>query len=125
VHVSVTLARQHLGELGETLACAELESQGYAILARRWRGRHGEIDIVAEDGDTLVFVEVRMKASAEFGTAAESVTRGKQRRVARMALEYLLVNRIHDRPCRFDVVAIDVIDNVPRISLIRAAFDAM
>ena len=75
----MTLARQRLGEIGETLACSELESQGYAILARRWRARHGEIDIVAQDGETLVFVEVRMKATAEFGTAAESITPGKQR----------------------------------------------
>ena len=121
----MTLARQRLGELGETLACAEIESRGYAILARRWRARHGEIDIVAEDGETLVFVEVRMKATQEFGTAAESVTPAKQRQVARMAMEYLLVNRIHDRPCRFDVVAIDVIDHLPRVTVIRGAFDGV
>ena len=120
----MTLARQELGELGEKLACEALEARGYAILARRWRGLHGEIDIVAEEGETLVFVEVRVKSTQEFGSAAESVTRAKQRRVARMAKEYLLVNAVPERPCRFDVVAIDVVEDVPRLVVFPGAFDA-
>ena len=80
---------------------------GYAILARRYRTRYGEIDIVAQDEDTLVFVEVKARRTDRFGTAAESVTGWKQRRIAAMALDYLSwVNRLDD-PCRFDVVAID------------------
>jgi putative endonuclease len=121
----MTLARQELGELGEKLAREDLASRGYAILATRYRTRHGEIDIVAEENGTLVFVEVRVKSSPEFGSAAESVTPAKQRRVVRMALEYLLVHSIHDRACRFDVVAIDVVHDVPHLALIRGAFDAV
>jgi putative endonuclease len=103
----MTLRRQNLGKLGEDLACSELEGRGYAILDRRYRTRHGEIDIVARDGETMVFVEVRARVTEEFGTAAESVTRAKQRRLGRMAAEYLARQGLADIPCRFDVVAID------------------
>jgi putative endonuclease len=120
----MTLARQHLGESGEEIACRELGTRGYAILARRYRTRHGEIDIVARDGETIVFVEVKLKTTGEFGAAAESVTPWKQRRVAAMAVDYLARNRISDRPCRFDVVAIDHIERgEPRITVIPSAFD--
>ena len=73
----MTLARQQLGRIGEELAVAELERLGYAILERRYRTRCGEIDIVADEAGTLVFVEVKARATAEFGTAAEAVTRQK------------------------------------------------
>ena len=66
----MTEMRQHLGESGEEIACRELGARGYAILARRYRTRHGEIDIVARDGDTIVFVEVKLKTTGEFGAAA-------------------------------------------------------
>ena len=103
----MTRQRQALGKHGEDLAVAELERRGYAVLARRYRTRHGEIDVVARDGETIVFVEVKAKVTAEFGTAAEAVTPRKQRRVASMAVEYLARHRLTARPCRFDVVAID------------------
>ena len=121
----MTYARQNLGESGEEMACRELGARGYAILARRYRTRHGEIDIIARDADTIVFVEVRVKTTAEFGSAAESVTPWKQRRVVAMAVDYLARNRLTDRPCRFDVVAIDVLEGgAPRITVIPSAFDA-
>ena len=98
---------QTAGKLGEELAADALRGMGYAILARRYRTRYGEIDIIAQDEDTLVFVEVKARRNDRFGTAAESVTAWKQRRIAAMALDYLSwVNRL-DAPCRFDVVAID------------------
>jgi putative endonuclease len=120
----VTLRRQQLGLSGESLAVEELERRGYAILARRYRTAYGEIDIVAEDGQTLVFVEVKARATAEFGTAAEAVTRRKQLRLARMARDYLARAAIVDRPCRFDVVAIDEVETSPRITVYPHAFDA-
>ncbi len=120
----MTLARQELGKLGEALAVEELERRGYAVLARRYRTRCGEIDIVAEDGGTLVFVEVKARADAEFGTAAEAVTPWKQRRLVRMARDYLARGAVPERPCRFDVVAI-MFDRVPpTIELFQNAFDA-
>ncbi len=70
----MTMERQALGRTGENLAVAEIERLGYAVLDRRYRTRHGEIDIVAEDGDTVVFIEVKARLTAGRGTAAEAVT---------------------------------------------------
>jgi putative endonuclease len=119
----MTLRRQQLGKSGEDLAVEELERRGYAIVARRYRTRYGEIDIVAEDGDTLVFVEVKARATAEFGTAAEAVTRHKQRKVIAMATDYLARLEGLNRRCRFDVVAIDDAESCPRVVIYPDAFD--
>ena len=116
--------RQSLGQLGEDLACAELERRGYAIVARRFRTRLGEIDIVATDGETLVFVEVKARATRTCGGGAEAVTPYKQWRVARMAAEYLVRRGLHDRPCRFDVVAVDLGVDPPGVEVFAGAFDA-
>jgi putative endonuclease len=121
----VTLERQILGVIGEDLAARALERRGYAILERRYRTDRGEIDIVAQDGETLVFVEVKARADQEFGSAAECVTPAKQRRVARMAVEYLASHRVGDRPCRFDVVAIDfALSDRPQVTVYPGAFEA-
>ena len=115
-------ARQSLGKLGEELACAELQRRGYAILARRYRSRFGEIDIIARDGDTVVFVEVKARAGEEFGGAAAAVTGWKQRRMTQMAVDFLARQRLSESPCRFDVVAIDFEDGKPRIAAYANAF---
>jgi putative endonuclease len=121
----MTHQRQLLGELGEDLAVRELTRRGYAILARRYRTRHGEIDIIAEHAGTIVFVEVRARATAEFGRAAETVTDQKKRKVSAMAVEYLARQRITNRPCRFDVVAVDeALGPAPEITVFPNAFDA-
>ncbi len=120
----MTLARQAMGKSGEDRAVAELERLGYAILARRYRTRHGEIDIVARDGETTVIVEVKARATGECGTAAEAVTPTKQRRLVSMAVDYLARHRLFDRPCRFDVVAIDGVDELATVTVYRAAFTA-
>jgi putative endonuclease len=116
----VTLSRQTLGRTAEDLAAAELERRGYAILARRYRTRHGEIDLIARDARTLVFVEVKARTTGEFGSGLEAVTRHKQRRLASMAAEYLARSGLADVPCRFDVVAID--DG--KVTVVANAFDA-
>ncbi len=85
----------------------ELQRRGYAILARRYRTRFGEIDIVAQDGDVVVFVEVKARRTARYGSAAECIPTWKQRRIAAMALDYLAWCGRLNEPCRFDVVAID------------------
>lgn len=118
----MTLARQQLGILGENVAVRRLEALGYAVLARRYRTRCGEIDIVAEDDGTLVFVEVKARADARFGTAAEAVTEWKQRRLVRMARDYLAREEVGDRLCRFDVVAIMFDRPEPVVEVFRAAF---
>jgi putative endonuclease len=118
----MTQQRQEFGKDGENIAVRELERRGYEILARRYRTRHGEIDVVADDAGTVVFVEVKARATDEFGTAAEAVTAHKQRRLASMATDYLARNRLTDRPCRFDVVAIDGVGEAMRITVFQGAF---
>lgn len=119
----MTLARQTLGEIGETLACEELQRRGYEIVARRFRWRGGEIDIIARDGRTMVFVEVKTRAGAEFGSGADAVTWQKRRRILATATMYLVRGGWGDRPVRFDVVAVDLADDGPRISVYQSAFD--
>jgi putative endonuclease len=104
----MTLARQATGRLGEDLACAELRRRGYAILARRYRTRHGELDIVARAAGTVVFVEVKARHGCSFGDPAAAVTAQKRRRVAAMAADYVARHGLGDVPCRFDVVAVDL-----------------
>jgi len=116
-------ARMTLGKSGEDLACRELERRGYAIVARRFRVRSGELDIVARDGAVMVFVEVRTRAGRRFGTAAEAVTAAKQRRIALLAHEYLFRHRMSYCPCRFDVVSVHVDAGTPAVEIIRNAFD--
>ena len=117
-------ARQKLGKLGEDLACAELARRGYSILARRYRTRFGEIDIIARDNDVTVFIEVKTRRGDEFGGGAEAVTAWKQRRITQMAVDYLARQRLHDRPCRFDVVVVDLTDPTACVEVYAHAFDA-
>jgi putative endonuclease len=114
--------RQDLGKWGERVACAELERRGYAVLARRYRTRVGEIDIVCRDGQTVVFVEVKARADRRFGGGAAAITPSKQRRMAQMALDFLARSGLSDRPCRFDVVVVDVDADRVRIDVFANAF---
>ena len=87
MHVSraMTRARIALGKIGEDLACQELERRGYAIVARRYRRRGGELDIIARDGKTMVFVEVKAREGRAFGEASEAVTPHKRLTITRLA----------------------------------------
>jgi putative endonuclease len=112
-------AAQVSGAAGEREAERLLERHGLRIVARNYRTRVGEIDLVAQDGDVLVFVEVRLRARDGFGGAAASIGPAKQRRLAAAASLYL--SRLGRAPrCRFDVVTLD--DGAPR--WLRGAFDA-
>jgi putative endonuclease len=118
-------SRVILGKIGEDLACRELESRGYAILARRYRRRAGELDIVARDGPTVVFVEVKAREGREFGNAADAVTSLKRRRMTRVALEYLVRHRLTHCPCRFDIVSIHMENEHPLIEVYQNAFSTV
>ena len=114
-----------LGKSGETYACRELERRGYAILARRFRTRMGELDIVARDGETLVFVEVKARRSIRFGTPADAVTWHKRQRLLRMAAEYVLLRGVANANCRFDVISVVFGGGLrPRVEVFKDAFDA-
>ena len=116
-------SRIDFGKTGEDLACRELEHRGYAIVARRYRCRLGELDIIARDGETVVFVEVKTRHDRAFGQAAEAVGFVKRRRMARLAMDYVLRHHLTNRPCRFDVVAIHFDQDRPVIEVFRHAFD--
>jgi len=103
--VSRTLA-QAIGSEAESDAARFLEKKGLAIVARNYRTRFGEIDLVAREGETLVFVEVRLRSDGRFGGGAESVGPAKRRRIVSAALHYLAGVRPEPR-CRFDVVTLD------------------
>jgi putative endonuclease len=97
---------QALGLAGEEIACSYLRQKKYDILTRRFRMFRGEIDIVARDGETLVFVEVKARADESFGRPEEAVTPGKQRQIRKIALGYLVDHHPGEVDCRFDVIAI-------------------
>ena len=120
----MTHARQSLGKMGEDLACRELERRGYVILARRYRRSGGEIDIVARDGGTVVFVEVKARDGRDFGDGAEAVTLWKRRRIVQAAMDYVMRNIGHECASRFDVVAIDLSAGEAKVEVIPNAFDA-
>ncbi len=116
-------SRIALGKTGEDLACRELERRGYAIVARRYRRRGGELDIIARDGNTMVFVEVKARQDHAFGEASEAVGFIKRRRMAQIAMDYLLRHRLTDCPCRFDVVSIHFDEDNPVLEVFQNAFD--
>jgi putative endonuclease len=116
--------RQTLGRVGEDLACAELEKRGYEVLERRYRRRGGELDIVARDGRTVVFVEVKTRESRDFGDASEAVTPRKRWRMTQLALDYLARHSLTECACRFDVVAIHMENELPVVEIYQNAFDA-
>lgn len=118
----MTERRLSLGKQGEELACRHLEGLGYRILARNFRSRSGEIDIVAEDRGTLVFVEVKTRSGVGFGSPLEAVTAHKQQQLGRLAMEYLAENRCHGRAARFDVVGVLLGGARPVLELVRDAF---
>ena len=97
---------QALGRIGEELACDALRKKGYEIVGRGYRLFRGEIDIIARDGGTLVFVEVKTRADESFGRPEEAVTPAKQRQIRRIARGYLLEHPCGEGGCRFDVVSI-------------------
>ena len=120
--MTTTDRRQSLGKLGEDLACAELERRGYEILHRRYRTRAGELDVVARDGPTIVFVEVKAREGDCYGGGAAAVGLRKQQRIAQMATDYLCRRKLHTCPCRFDVVTVDFSCDQPQVEVYTHAF---
>lgn len=116
-----------LGQRGEAVAARFLKKKGYILVARSDRMRLGEIDLVAVDGRTVVFVEVKTRRSHDSGHPAEAVDEDKQRRLTRLALTYLKRHGLLEYPARFDVVAVTWADDrrEPAIEHIPNAFEAV
>lgn len=119
------LDRRARGDAVEAAALGFLQAQGLRLLARNARARGGEIDLVMQDGDAVVFVEVRFRAGGGFGGGAASVDAGKRRKQIWAAQVFLLRHPRHaDAPCRFDVVAACGDPDAPRLDWLRDAFRA-
>jgi len=115
--------KRSLGRRGEKIAVAHLQDQGYSILDRNWRCSAGELDIVAREGETLTFVEVRTRRGNRFGSAEESITPAKQAKLVELAQTYLQEHSLSDQAWRIDVVAVEMDrrGEVKRLNLIRNA----
>ena len=111
------------GEAGESLACEFLRTLGYEIVARNFRCRSGEVDVVAREGETTVFVEVKERTGASHGAGVEAVTFGKRRRLIRAARLYAATHGLDEQPLRFDVISIDWGADGPHLRHDRGAFD--
>ncbi len=115
------MSNAQTGNYGETLACDYLKKLGYKVLERNYRIRGGEIDIVARDGENLVFIEVKARWSHEYGLPVESITSWKIKALLKTALFYVLKIKWGDRPYRLDVVSVDFTEDRenPKIELIK------
>jgi putative endonuclease len=111
-----------LGHKGEGLAVDYLEQKGYCIIQRNFKTSLGEIDIIARDKETLVFIEVKTRESLEYGQPFESVTVAKRRKIANVATLFLKKLR-EVPPCRFDIVSICHKKGKPEFDLIKDAFE--
>ncbi len=112
-----------LGKAGEESAIVFLKDNGYKILARNYKSKFGEIDIIAKDKDTVCFIEVKTRRTGRFGAPQEAVLKSKQRKISRVAVNFLKENKLLDERARFDVVSFVYSDNGIKQNLIRNAFE--
>ena len=119
----MTKERISLGKFGEDLARERLKDLGYRILKTNYRCSLGEVDLVARDGDVLVFVEIKTRRSESLGQIKEVVNRRKQAQLSKVALAYLKSNNLWGSKARFDVVAIRLIGGKKEIEIIKNAFE--
>ena len=112
-----------LGKLGENIAKQRLTSIGYKILKTNYRCSLGEIDIIAREGDTLAFVEIKTRRNNPLGQVKEAVDRRKQRQISKVALSYIKANNLMGKRARFDVVAIRLVDNKEEVEVVKNAFE--
>ncbi len=102
----MTADRRALGKSGEKLAVAFLKKKGYRILSVNFRTRSGEIDIIAEHKNIIIFIEVKSRSTDSFGSPVQAVTPRKQRQISKVALEYISIHNFFDTDARFDVISI-------------------
>jgi putative endonuclease len=120
---ATTRERKNTGTEGEQIALSSLLERGYHLIARNWRCRSGEIDLILSDGPVLVFVEVKTRHGTAYGLPQEAVGAVKQARIRRLARYYLLVSGCREQEIRFDVVAVTFSGNdAPRIEHLLGAF---
>ncbi|HYN93697.1 MAG TPA: YraN family protein [Pilimelia sp.] len=119
----MTKATQAVGAHGEGLAARHLTEAGMVILDRNWRGPQGEIDIVARDGPAVVFIEVKTRRGAGYGTPADAIGAAKVRRLRRLAAQWLATTGVRAADVRFDVVSVRADPGgTARVEHLRGAF---
>ena len=118
-------SRLDIAKLGESLAVEHLRTRGCKILAQNYRAGRGEIDLIVQDGQFIVFVEVKTRRSLKFGLPQAAVTRQKQKQISKIALAYLQSENLWDTPCRFDVIGIHLSpqSELLRLEHIESAFE--
>ena len=114
--------RQSIGKEGEEIARKYLEKRGYKIVTANYRTRHGEIDLIARDGATLVFIEVKTRTQERFGSPLAALTARKCLNISRVALHYLITHGGTEQPARFDVVSVRP-GEAAEVELVQNAFD--
>ena len=119
----MTRERLELGRLGEDLALQKIRKLGYRCLVRNYRCSLGEVDLIARDGDTLVFIEIKTRRGRSLEFAKEAVSRKKRRQLSKVALSYIRDHDCADVKSRFDVVAISLQGNRREIEVVKNAFD--
>lgn len=112
-----------LGRSAEEEAARFLRDNGYKILARNYRTKLGEIDIVACEKDTFCFIEVKARTSERFGVPQEAVSAAKKRQIQKAALHFIKKNKLFERKARFDVVSLLYSGAIPKIEIIKNAFE--
>lgn len=115
--------KQEIGQNGENIAEKYLKENGYIIIERNFRCRQGEIDIIAKDGEEIVFIEVKTRRSIICGNPAEAVNILKQKHIKKVAEVYVYLNHIENVYIRFDVIEIYYRKDTPKINLIKQAID--
>jgi putative endonuclease len=121
--LAIKMEKKELGNKGEEVALRFLKKRGYRIIEKNYVCKMGEMDIIAKERDTLAFIEVKTRASTEFGPPQLAVNASKQRQLSKVALNYLNEKRLKDVKARFDVVAILLGQMGEEIELIRDAFE--
>jgi putative endonuclease len=119
----LTRERLELGKFGETLALKKIKRLGYKRIVRNYRCPLGEVDLIAWDGDTLVFIEIKTRMGRSTDYAKEAVNARKKRQISKVALAYMKSNDYSDAKARFDVVAVCVGRGEPEIEVIKNAFE--
>lgn len=116
---------KNIATIGEKFAAEHLKTLGYQILAKNYRYKRGEIDLIAKQDDRIVFVEVKTRRSLKYGLPQYAVTMPKQRQISKIALAFLQAQDLLDTPCRFDVIAIHLSPQLEllRLEQIENAFD--
>lgn len=113
----------YLGKSGEESAAAFLKNNGYKIIARNYKNKLGEIDIIARENDTICFIEVKTRGSDRFGLPQEAISGLKQRKISKVALSFLKDNNLLNQKARFDVISVMYAHDSPKLDLIKNAFE--